>query len=120
MEGQDYNFLFLFVLLAGWIYAEFFKLEKDMQFLKNLAFISFAIPVLAILAKAQADTIFRFSYYFLIYLPILLSTHQINRQFDTILKNILCRFLMPILFLLTLVLSGEKNKIVPYQTFINL
>jgi len=115
---QDYNLVLFSFLLLAWLWVERIDLPSSVFGVRNIAFLSFLFPLLAMALDAKSDTIFRFSYYFMFFIPLVLSLESNTMKINTLLSKIFCRYFLPLVFIVGLFFKGELNSVVPYQSFI--
>jgi len=117
-DNINYNYNFLLILLFGWIYTEMHRLNVEYLFIRNLSFFALLSAIISIFLNIQPELIYRYSLYFSIYIPLIMSVATIDYSLESLIKKITCRIILPILFLFSLHQTGLFYKLVPYQTFI--
>jgi hypothetical protein len=113
-----YNYNFLFILLFGWIYTEIHLLKNQYLYIRNLAFLAFISPIVGISINMQPELIYRYSLYFSVYIPLIMTDITVDGPMERGVKNVTCRFILPIAFLISLNQTGIFYKMVPYKSFL--
>jgi hypothetical protein len=119
-NNNQYQYTLFFGIFISWIYLELHQVTNEYNYLRNLSFICILSIVMMFLLRIQSDLLYRYSYYFMIFLPLIFSAATIDSKLEKKIKSFFCICFMPLIFLYTLETKGELYHLVPYKTFFNI